>query len=110
MLQALNLAVRFLLELCVLAALGYWGFQSQPGWLGKIVFGIGAPLIAAVVWGMFVAPKATYRLPGGVILGLEVLVFGAGIAALLAVQHVTLAWTLGLLYVVNRLLLYIWQQ
>lgn len=110
MLQALNLAVRFLLELCVLVALGYWGFQSQPGWLGKIAFGIGAPLLAAVVWGMFVAPKATYHLPGRVILGLEVIVFGAGVAALVATQHTTLAWSLGVLYVVNRLLLFIWQQ
>lgn len=108
-LQALNLALRFLLELCVLAALGYWGFQSQ-GLLGKIVFGIGTPLVAAMVWGMFVAPKATYRLPKSVILGIELLVFGAGVAALYAAQQPTLALVLGLLYALNRLLIYIWQQ
>ena len=26
--KAVNVALRFLLELCVLAALGYWGFKS----------------------------------------------------------------------------------
>ena len=30
-LKMLNLAVRFLLELCMLAAVGYWGFRDSIG-------------------------------------------------------------------------------
>ena len=31
-LKSLNVAIRFLLELCVLLAVGYWGFTSGWGW------------------------------------------------------------------------------
>jgi hypothetical protein len=50
-----NLALRFLLELCALGALGYWGFKTGGGLIAKIGLGIGAPLVAAVVWGTFVS-------------------------------------------------------
>ena len=55
-LKSTNLAVRFLLEFGALGALGYCGFQLDRGPLVKIALGIGAPLLAAVLWGMFVAP------------------------------------------------------
>jgi Protein of unknown function (DUF2568) len=35
-----NVALRFLLELCILVALGYWGFQTGQGQLAKIALGI----------------------------------------------------------------------
>ena len=46
-------------KLCALAALAYWGFHSGRGWLTKLGLGLGAPLLAALVWGTFVAPKAS---------------------------------------------------
>lgn len=55
-LKLLNLALRFLLELCLLAAVGYWGFKTQSGLLMKILFGIGLPVLIAVLWGTFLAP------------------------------------------------------
>jgi len=45
-LKMLNLAVAFLLELCMLVAVGYWGFKTQSSWVLKILFGIGLPLQA----------------------------------------------------------------
>ena len=50
--KELNLGVRFLLELCLLAALAYAGLQVS------VVLAVAAPLAAAVVWGLFVSPKA----------------------------------------------------
>ena len=53
-----NDGLRFTLELAALTALAYWGFSEHDGavqWL----LGLGAPLLAAVVWGAFVAPKAS---------------------------------------------------
>src|SRR5260370_5082612 len=44
-----NLALSFFLELCVLVALGYWGFQTGQGTIAKIGLGIGAPVVAVVV-------------------------------------------------------------
>ena len=48
--QSANLALRFILELCALAALGYWGFQTGQNLFVKIVLAIGAPLLAAYDW------------------------------------------------------------
>jgi Protein of unknown function (DUF2568) len=46
----------------MLAALAYWGFTVGDG-IGAWVLGIGAPLLAAVVWGAWVAPKAKWPVP-----------------------------------------------
>jgi hypothetical protein len=50
--------VFFLVELAALFAYGYWGFHIDRGWILRIVLGIGTPMMVAVIWGMFVAPKA----------------------------------------------------
>ncbi len=61
-----NLALSFLLELYILGALAYWGFRVGNGTFMKIVLGIGAPLLAALVWGIFEAPQASIPLSGPV--------------------------------------------
>lgn len=53
--HATLLGVRFVLELCAVCALGYWGLQTGQNGLMKILLGLGAPLLAAIVWGTFVA-------------------------------------------------------
>jgi hypothetical protein len=47
----------------VKTALGYWGFKTCGGTIAKMGLGIGAPLVAAVVWGAFVSPRAPVPLP-----------------------------------------------
>ena len=47
--QLINLGLHFLLELCGLAALIYWGFQAGAE-LIKIVLGVLLPLLAAAAW------------------------------------------------------------
>jgi hypothetical protein len=74
------LAVRFALELAALAALAYWGFSEFDGVL-SVVLGVGAPLAAAVVWGLFVSPKARYGSPARQAVG-EAVVFAAAVIAL----------------------------
>lgn len=108
--QSLNLAGRFLLELCALVVLGYWGFQTGASGLTKILFGLGAPLLVAIVWGAFVAPKAAVFAPSGVRLGLEFLVWAAAIAALFAAGQPVLAWVFLVVAVINRVLIYLWKQ
>jgi hypothetical protein len=51
LIKGANLTLRFLLELCALGDLGYWGFKTAGGLIAKIGLGISAPLAAAVVWG-----------------------------------------------------------
>lgn len=109
-LQAINLGVRFVLELCLLAALGYWGFRLDQPLLLRIVAGVGAPLVAAVVWGFFVAPKAANRLIEPWRLGLEIILFGLGAGALYLAQRPLLAAALFAGFLANRALILIWRQ
>src|SRR5436190_19424067 len=83
-LKSINLAVRFLLELCALVALGFWGFHTGHGAIAKIALGIGAPLLMAVVWGALLAPTATRRLHEPWRVLLECVIFGLAAAGLVA--------------------------
>jgi len=105
-----NLLARFLLELCVLASLGYWGVHTGAGPLAKFGLGIGAPLMAALIWGMFLSPRAAIPVHGIWHLLLEIAVFGAAAAALYAAGHPALSLAFILIAVANRVLMYIWQQ
>lgn len=79
--KGLLLAVRFGLELAALVALGYWGFETGDGTVTKIVLGLGAPLVAAVLWGLFVSPKARFQSPASKAV-FELVVFVAAVLAL----------------------------
>ena len=107
--KSTNLAVRFLLELFALGALGYWGFVSGGNTVAKMALGLGAPLLAAVVWGLFVAPKAAIPLAMPLRLIPEALVFGAAALALYASGHPTLAVIFVAIAVVNRILVLAWE-
>lgn len=96
-----NLAVAFLLELCALAALGYWGFHVGSGTLARVGLGIGVPLLTAVVWGLFIAPRATVTVPAPVNMSLRILVFGLATAGLAAAGQPRWAWVFGVVVVVN---------
>jgi hypothetical protein len=110
LIKGANLALRFLLELCALGALGYWGFKTGSGLIAKIGLGIGAPLVAAVLWGTFVSPQAPVQLPGQLSLLLQVLIFGSAAAALVATGHRTLALVFVAIVVINAVLMYVWGQ
>lgn len=79
-----NDGVRFFLELFAIFSLGFWGFIAWPAPL-NFVFGLGTPLVAIVLWGLFRAPKARFPLPpvGRVIV--EALVMGGAVFAWIAI-------------------------
>lgn len=106
MILNINLAIRFLLELCALAALGYWGFHLDKELIARVGAGLGAPLLAAVVWGTFVSPKASVPLPGLWPLLPEALVFGGAALALYASGRSALCWIFLAVAVLNRAALY----
>jgi Protein of unknown function (DUF2568) len=99
-LRSLILAVHFLLELCALAAIGYWGFRTAEGAM-KWVLGIGTPL-AAVLWAMFVAPGSTA--PVALRVAVVVAVFGSAAAALYVREHGGLALIFVVVVIVNPIL------
>jgi Protein of unknown function (DUF2568) len=109
-LKSINLTLAFLLELALLAAFGYWGFQTGSGTLVKGLLGIGLPLLAAVIWGFFMAPNSARHLQGGAYLALKALLFGLGVAALMATGRIALGVAFAVVVVINTILLYVWQQ
>ncbi|HEX5808541.1 MAG TPA: YrdB family protein, partial [Anaerolineales bacterium] len=93
-----------------LISVGYWGFKAGPGSIFKIVFGMGLPLLVAVIWGMFGAPKSAYHLQGLPLFALEVLVFGSGVLALFLTNNNSLAWVFAFVILLNRSLMLVWSQ
>jgi Protein of unknown function (DUF2568) len=109
-LRGVNALVRFGLELCLLAALCYWGFHTHDSLIADLAAGLGAPLLFALAWGAWVAPKAPYRLQDPLRLVLEVAVFTSGTVALLDAGSGTLAALLAVAVAINICLLFLLSQ
>ena len=109
-LKAANLAARFLLELCMLAALGFTGFQLGEPLLLKLALAVLLPLIAAIVWGLFVSPRARIAVPYWLWLAIQLLLFGLAIGGLVLTGQTLLGTVFGLVVAINIFLLVIWQQ
>jgi len=94
----INLAVRFLLELAALAALGSWGFHASQGPL-RYVLAVMTPVAAAAIWGVFRIPgdpgPAPVATPGPVRLAIEIAYFTLASLGLAAAGYSRLAWILG---------------
>jgi hypothetical protein len=93
-LRAANDGLRFFLELSALAAVAYWGWSEHNGGL-RWVLVVAAPLTIALVWGRWIAPKAKHPAVDPARLGLEILVFGSAVAALLDADEPVQAAILG---------------
>ncbi len=105
-----NLVLRFLLELCALAALFFWGLRIGGGSIMGVALGLGVVLIAAFVWGMFASPRARVSLPLAGRLVVELVFFGSAAAGLYATGHPVLGVVLLVLAVINRALIQAWGQ
>ncbi|WP_068213615.1 YrdB family protein [Rathayibacter tanaceti] len=76
-----NAVLRFLLELVALVTFTVWGFASWSlPW--NIVVGLGAPVLAALVWALFLSPRAV----------LAIDVYGRSLIELLLMGAAALAW------------------
>lgn len=104
-----NLGLRFLLELALLVSIGYGVFQfSAEGW--RWIFSLGAVLLVAIIWGIWVAPHSKMRLSDPSRLAIEVLLFVSGVTALwFADQHLPAALFAGAV-IVNMTLMLLWSQ
>lgn len=94
-----NKVVGFLLEVAMLAAFLCWGFQQVVPW--NLILGLGVPAAVVVLWGAFLAPRSSRRLPEitaswaslGLFLAAAAALAGAGLTgwgiamALLSIAH-----------------------
>jgi hypothetical protein len=109
-LKAVNLGVAFVLELCLLAAFAYVGFQIGETPLVKVVLGIGAAVLAALIWGRYMAPKSETRLTGTAYLALKFVLFGLAALGLANFGQGMLAIIFTVVLLINQVLLLVWRQ
>lgn len=91
------LAAAFGLELAALTAFGLWGVSLGPALVSRVALGVGAPLLVAVFWGMFLSPKAAVSLSPPYRLSLKLAVFTAATTALFDAGHPVAGGVFGIL-------------
>ena len=97
-----NLALAFALELAGLTALGYWGARTGTTTLSSAALGTAAPVTAAILWGVFAAPRAPVHSVGARTT-VKVVFFLAATLALYATAHHSLAATFLVLVVISAM-------
>ncbi|MBI1349502.1 MAG: DUF2568 domain-containing protein [Actinomycetales bacterium] len=60
---AVLLALRFVLELCLLAAFAVIGWDAFDNVVARLVAALALPLAVALVWGMALSPRRRIDLP-----------------------------------------------
>lgn len=84
--NGLWLTVAFLAELAALLALAVWGWSAVDPTVWRVVLAVAAPAVAAVLWGLFAAPRAPVRVPALTVL-VKLAVFGAAVVGLFVTGH-----------------------
>lgn len=110
MIKSLNLGLRFILELYLLGALGYAGFNITNNALLKWILLLILPTIAAVIWGVFIAPKASHHLAQPQRLFIELILFGSAAVLLAIVGQKFTAALLAAIASINEAFLWLWKQ
>lgn len=109
-LKGANLALAFLLELVVVAALAWWGWTYGTNTLVKVALGTATPLVAIGVWAVYGAPRSARRLKGWAYWLLRLGLYAAGAVALYAAGLHTTALAFAVVAAVNLALGYAWNQ
>jgi Protein of unknown function (DUF2568) len=97
-----NLGLAFLVELAGLAIFAYWGWKTGNSTTTRLLFAIGLPAVAAVLWGLFAAPTATYGNPVLTAI-VKVAFFGLAGLALWSLDHRVLGVTFVVVVAANLL-------
>src|SRR5262249_2753868 len=77
-----HLAIRFALELALLAALAYWGWHLGDGGIAGVLLAVVIPVATGLMWGIFRSrgdtgpAESTVAMPGWLRLALELALIG----------------------------------
>ena len=103
----LNLALRFILELCAIASVGFGGWNISNGFF-KYVLAVLFPIILATIWGVFNVPndpsrsgKAPICVSGITRIILEFGIFAIAIWTLYILGFIKLSIVFGVLVIVH---------
>jgi hypothetical protein len=95
--------VAFAAELASLAALAAAGWSLPGPTALRLLAAVAFPLLAAVLWGLFAAPRAVVHVAALAVVT-KVVVHGAAVAALFALGHPVLAVVLAVAAVLGATL------
>ena len=108
----INLAIRFILELCALASVGIWGWNQTDGWL-KFILAFGLPIILAAIWGIFNVPndpsrsgRAPIVVPGIIRLAIELGFFTIATLSLYDAAFTEMSLVFGILVILHYIVSY----
>ena len=108
--NAINLALRFILELTALLLMGMWGWQVSIFGI-PYVAAIVVPLLLAALWGIFAVPndpsrsgKAPVPVPGYIRLAFEMAFFGFAVFCCHSLGYILLSKILGGVILLHYLL------
>jgi hypothetical protein len=107
---AANLTLAFLLEILALLILADWGWHRGAATETRLLQAIAAPLVAAIVWGLFAAPKARIPVPLAGQLAVKALVFGVAAWALFDLGLPLLGVLFALVVIVSTVAGTVWQR
>lgn len=102
--HAANEALAFLLELVMLAGLAWWGASLPASLISRVLLAVAAPLAAAIVWGLFAAPRARFRMSAAGVLVVKAVVFGVTALAVYSAGLHPLAIVAGMIAFLNAAL------
>lgn len=98
-----NDVLRFVLELFAFASFAIWGFTAWGSPL-SFVFGIGTPVVAILVWALFLSPRAVFAVDVYGRSLIELIVMGAAALTWLERGQPIVAIVFGVLAVVSGVL------
>ncbi len=104
--QWFNLALRAAMELGIVLAFAYWGFQTGESTFAKIGLGIAAPVVGFGIWGAVDFHQAG-RYAESLRLTEELIISGLAAAALIVAGQPILGAVLALISIVYHLVVYL---
>ena len=96
----------FILEIAMLVSFMYWGFHLDTSLFVKILFGVGTPILVAIIWGTFIAPKASIPVTVPIRVLLQIILFSLAAVALYFSEKATLAIIFGTIVLIEMILMY----
>jgi Protein of unknown function (DUF2568) len=99
-----NLGLAFLAELVGLGIFALWGWRTGGTTSLRWLLALGLPVVAAVLWGLFAAPSATYGNPVLTTV-VKVAFFGLAGLALWNLDHRSLAVVFVVVVAANLLII-----
>lgn len=102
--------IRLSIELLGIFILAYWGAKTGKDIYMKIGLSITAPLFIMIVWGLYGSPKARFPLPKLIHLLFELIIFGLPMLVLYTLWFKSFAIGFVILFIINRVLLFVWKQ